>query len=257
MLLVRFSFPALLMLPAFLRIDFYSIEADLWYLMLLLIPMEILAMWLYVIAIRDTPLHFTLPYLAFTPIFIIVTGYIFLGERISLDGVVGILLIVSGAYLLNIDRMGYTWRSVLAPFSAIYKIRGSRLMLIVAAILSVTAVLSKRAMQYLTPETFGVFYFSLIGLVALVVVVLIQPVAILQNSRRPWPVLLISVLMAIMVVTHFIAISKIEAAYMVSVKRTSLVFGILAGAWMFKDMNFRQHLPAAVIMVVGVFFILL
>jgi len=44
---------------------------------------------------------------------------------------------------------------------------------------------------------------------------------------------------------------------MVAVKRTSLLFGMLLGAWMFRDMSFRQHLPAGIMMVVGVFFILL
>ena len=254
-LLVRFSFPSLFLLPAFVFIDFSSISAELWFLMLLLIPMEVIAMWLYVVAIRDAPLHLTLPYLAFTPVFIILTGFIFLDEKVSVDGIIGILLIVSGAYLLNIDRVGYSWSKVLAPFTAIIKVRGSLYMLVVSAILSITAVLSKYAMQFLTPETFGVFYFSFIGIAAVILIVIIQPLAIKQVSKYPWPILLVSLLMAVMVITHFLAISKIEAAYMVAVKRTSLIFGMLAGAWMFRDMNFRQHLPAAIIMLSGVFIV--
>jgi len=87
------------------------------------------------------------------------------------------------------------------------------------------------------------------------VVILLQPKVIWQLTIRPWRMVLVGLLMAVMAVTHFMAIARIEAAYMVSVKRTSVLFGMLAGAWLFRDMNFRQHLPAAVIMLMGVFVI--
>jgi drug/metabolite transporter (DMT)-like permease len=58
-----------------------------------------------------------------------------------------------------------------------------------------------------------------------------------------------------MVVTHFLAIAMVEVAYMIAVKRTSLLFGILLGAWLFRDVNFKQHIPAAVIILIGVILI--
>ena len=60
-------------------------------------------MWLYMRAIRESPLSLTLPYLAFTPVFNILTGYIFLGEQVSSAGMAGIVLVVCGAWLLNLD----------------------------------------------------------------------------------------------------------------------------------------------------------
>jgi drug/metabolite transporter (DMT)-like permease len=92
-------------------------------------------------------------------VFSALTGFLFLGERISADGFAGILLVVLGAYLLNFefaDRGGL--KALLAPVSAIIHHRGSRLMLSVAVIYSVTSVFGKGALQY-APGEFRAFLF--------------------------------------------------------------------------------------------------
>jgi drug/metabolite transporter (DMT)-like permease len=58
-----------------------------------------------------------------------------------------------------------------------------------------------------------------------------------------------------MVVTHFYAIAHIEVAYMVAVKRTSLLFGLLYGAWLFGETGLQKNLLAGLLMVLGVFLI--
>jgi drug/metabolite transporter (DMT)-like permease len=61
--------------------------------------------------------------------------------------------------------------------------------------------------------------------------------------------------MAAMVVTHFYAIAHIEVAYMVAVKRTSLLFGMLYGAWLFGETGLQKNLVAGMFMVLGVLLI--
>ena len=55
-----------------------------------------------------------------------------------------------------------------------------------------------------------------------------------------------------MAITHFLALEQIETAYMIAVKRTSLLFGILYGAWLFKEQNLGLHIFAGGLMVAGV-----
>jgi len=125
------------------------------------LPLEIAAMLLYMLAIRDSPLAMTLPYLAFTPVLSALVGFLLLGETITLAGLSGILLVVAGAYFLNIEHArGGGWS---APLKAIVRSRGSRLMLIVAVIYSATSVIGKGALQYVPALTFGAFYFALLG----------------------------------------------------------------------------------------------
>lgn len=256
-LLIRFSVPGLLLLPLALFHGLPPVPAEFWYYLAACVPLELIAMWFYITAIRDYPLHLTLPFLAFTPVFNILTGYVVLGEQVELFGAIGILLVVVGTYILNIDSIGRPVRDVLAPFRAVLRVRGSLLMLLVAGIYSFTSVLSKRAMQFTTPESFGALYFVVLGLAVVCLALLWQPRAITGVWQRPRYTLLVAIFMAVMVVSHFLAIAMVEVAYMVAVKRTSLLFGILLGAWLFRAGRLRQHVPAAIIMLIGVVLILI
>jgi drug/metabolite transporter (DMT)-like permease len=254
--LLRFTFTGLLVSPLLLLSPFPYLPLQFWYWMALLLPLELLAMLLYLRAIRDYPFSLTLPYLAFTPVFVVLTGWLLLGERISVRGFSGILLVVIGAWILNLKTRDLKQRrGLIAPLLAILENRGSKLMLSVAFIYSITSVGGKGAMQYLPPELFGPFYFSLLGLATLILFTLraggIPRILFRQAAAGS----LIGVLMAIMVISHFFAIQKVEAAYMIGVKRTSLLFGILYGALLFKEPGLRLHLIAGSLMVAGVLLI--
>jgi drug/metabolite transporter (DMT)-like permease len=74
-------------------------------------------------------------------------------------------------------------------------------------------------------------------------------------GHHPRAHLAIGVFMAGMVVTHFYAIEHIEVAYMIAVKRTSLLFGMLYGAWLFNETGIRKNLVAGILMILGVYLI--
>lgn len=258
LLLIRFVVPGALLAPLLFVFPLPAAPLAFWAWLVLLVPLELLAMFLYMQAIRDAPLYQTLPYLAFTPVFNILTGWLVLGEQVSLLGSAGIMLVVVGAYLLNIDQVNQNGRRLwFEPLRAIVHQQGSRRMLMVAIIYSVTSVSGKAAMLYVGPMSFGPFYFGVLGFATLILVGLQRPRELGVLLHRPGWHLLIGVLFALMVVTHFLALSKIEAAYMVAVKRTSLLFGILYGAWFFHEKGLAKNFSSAVLMLAGVALILL
>ena len=63
--------------------------------------------------------------------------------------------------------------------------------------------------------------------------------------------------MAVMVITHFLAIASVEVAYFLSLKRTSLLFGIVYGALLFKEAHLGRHLIGGIVMVAGVALIMI
>ena len=84
-------------------------------------------------------------------------------RRIAL-GLLGILLVVAGSWLLNFDATGrLSVASLFAPLKAIVINPGSRLMLMTATIYAVTSVGGKAAMQWMPAEQFGAFYFAVLG----------------------------------------------------------------------------------------------
>lgn len=258
LLLVRFVVPALLLAPLLLIHPLPPAPPAFWGWVALLVPLELFAMLLYMQAIRDAPLYQTLPYLSFTPVFNILTGWLILGEEISLLGTGGIVLVVLGTYLLNIDQLLHNGeRRWLEPLRAILHQQGARRMLSVAIIYSLTSVIGKAAMVHVGAITFGAFYFVVLGLATLLVVALRQPGDLRILARNPHWHLVIGVLMAVMVITHFLAIARVEAAYMVAVKRLSLLFGILFGAWLLHEKGLVRNLSSTAFMVAGVALILL
>lgn len=254
---IRFVFTGLLLAPLLFIQPIPSLPRAFWGWLAALLPLEILAMLLYMRAIRSSPLAQTLPYLAFTPVFSTLTGFMLLGERVSLPAFTGILLVALGAYCLNLDRIivAEGRRSLLSPLKAMVQETGAQLMLGVAALYSITSVLGKGALRYMPPAFFGPFYFCVLGLCTLVILFPKQPNILGLLWRRPGPHLLIGVMMAVSIVTHFLAIQRVEVASMIAVKRTSLLFGIVYGAFLFKEPHMMQHLLAGALMVLGVFLI--
>ncbi len=247
---VRFGVAGLLMLPWVALHPPTIPPAVFWGWMALLLPLELTALLLYVTAIRDHPLSLTLPYLAFTPVFATVTGFLLLGEIVSPRGLAGILLVVLGAYLLNVAPEN--GRGVLAPLKAIARDRGARLMLGVSFIYGFTAVIGKGALQYMPASQFGPFYFALLGIATLLVFTAAKGGVARVLARQPGWHLAIGVVMAAMCITHFLALEQVETAYMLTVKRTSLLFGMVFGAYWFAERGLVKNLVAGSLMVLGV-----
>lgn len=255
LVIIRFGMPGLLLLPLLVMQPMPELATEFWYWTAALVPLEVTAMLLYSQAIRDTSLSLTLPYLAFTPVFNTLTGYLLLQERVSLTGFSGILCVVAGAWLLNLEHARGERFDVLAPFRAIVTERGSRLMLITAALYSLTSVLGKGALAYTTPMFFGTLYYVVIGLIVIFVFSIGATSTVHVLWRKPKAHFAIGLFMAVMVVTHFFAIQHVEVAYMIAVKRTSLLFGMLYSVLLFHERARVEHFLAAGMMLAGVYLI--
>jgi drug/metabolite transporter (DMT)-like permease len=250
----RFVWSGVLLLPWALAAGPPPSDLRFWGWVLVLVPIDLLAVFIYVRAITTSPLSHTLPYLSFSPVFSLVVGYALLGETVNVAGALGVVLITAGAYWLNgaeMSRGGW-----FAPFRFMLSETGPRLMLAVALIFSVTAVLGKGAVQYMPGADFGAFYAVLFGICAAVVVMARGRSPLRIARARPVAVLGVAVAMAIMMVSHFGAIEQVAAGYMVAVKRTSMLFGLLYGALWFGEIDLRRNLVAAGLMLVGVALIL-
>ncbi|WP_067049907.1 EamA family transporter [Methanofollis ethanolicus] len=98
------------------------------------------AVWLTYRALAETDIFLAVPMLSLTPIFLIGTSYLLLGEVPGAGGVAGIVLIVAGSYVLG---TGGGEGGVLAPVRALWMWRGTAIMAFVALIYSLTATPDK------------------------------------------------------------------------------------------------------------------
>lgn len=214
------------------------------------LPLEVAAIIFYIKALKASPLSLTLPFLSLTPVFLIVIPYIILGEAVSLNGAFGILLIAIGSYMLNLKEIR---KGVFEPFIAIKKEKGSIYMIIVALLFSFTASLGKMAIEHSSPVFFGATFFF-------AVTVVFTPIAIYKGRNEVRLIfrngaikssIFPGIFYAAMILSQMIAMSMTKVAYMISVKRLSLLIGVLYGYFLFKETGIRERLFGAILMLTG------
>jgi len=228
-------------------IEIPPLDSTFWAAFVIAMPFEILALYLYTRALRESPLSLTVPFLAFTPVFILLVADVVLGERVSTTGGLGIVLMVAGGYTLNIDKAR---GGLMAPIKAIAQEPGSWMMLATAAIFSITATLLKLAINHSSPMFYGAVYYVALGVFFLPLAAReLRPIPL--NSRVLPIMLFAGALQFLMLMTNMAALSMSKVAYMVSIKRTSLLFGVLLGWLMFREINIRQRLLGAALMLSG------
>lgn len=220
---------------------------------LILLSLEILATLFYMRGIQISPLSVSLPFLSFTPIFIILTGYLILNERVSSAGTVGILLIAVGGYLVHLPRIN---QGFFGPLKGIWEERGSLYLLITALIYSITSVLGKRGILLSDPLFFALFYFSIFSIMTPLVIMVFRGVKTgftLLKKRRE--ILLVGGTQALMCLFHMWALSLVETAYMIALKRTSIIFSVILGWVLFRESHIRLRLSAVILMFLGILII--
>jgi drug/metabolite transporter (DMT)-like permease len=245
---------ATILAPLLLFQELKPVSTELVLLILISLPLEISSYYLFLSAIRMADMSLTLPLLAFTPVLTILTAAALLGESISLIGGVGIALVTIGAYLLNGDL---AHRSLWAPIEAIFSTSGCRRMLLVAVLWSLTSTLGKKGILLYGAIPYGIVLVICVaaGLVSISFLRSRAGLGSLSFSRNNITLFLLGGLfMAGAQITHFVSLGLAPVAYMISVKRLSLVFGVILGRLLFKEENISYRLIGASIMVLGVFF---
>lgn len=247
-----FSFPFLLPLLFFINIP---VLGDMFWVALLVSgSLNVVTTILYMKAIKYSDLSITVPMVAFTPLFLLMTSPFIVGEFPALPGLIGVFLIVIGSYVLNIKEKqnGY-----LFPYRALLNEKGPRFMLIVAFIWSITSNFDKIGIQNSSP------IFWVIAINAFVATLLFP--TMISRSRNKldqisteykW-LLCVGLFSALTLIFQMTALSLTLVVYVIAIKRTSTVMSVLWGSLMFKEKGIHERLLGAVIMILGILFMTL
>ncbi len=233
----------------FLCIDKPPLAADFWQTVAVLLPLNMAGTLSYLAALQCAPISLTMPFLSFTPIIVAGSAYLMLGETPSWPGLVGILGVGLGSWILNFS--GRRPRTLLAPLQALAHARGIWLMLLAAVVFGFTAVLGKKLILQSSPLYAVVVFFlihnTLLGFGLLSVTR--TPAAVLKTHLLPG--LLVGLALMAHVICHFHGIALAPAAYMMSIKRLSVLFAVLYGGWLFKEPDILFRLAGAALMSAG------
>jgi drug/metabolite transporter (DMT)-like permease len=182
----------------------------------------------------------------------LITSPLILRESPGMTGKVGILLIVLGAYLLNVQKEG---EGFLNPFKALFEERGPVLMMVVAFIWSITANVDKIGVLNSSPTFYSITVMGGVT-IGLSIVMHFKSEGYPSQIKDNWRALLpIGFFLAVGITSQMTAIKLTLAPFVISIKRTSIFFGSIYGFIFFKESKVKERLTGAFIMVLGVLLI--
>ncbi|MEL7352169.1 MAG: DMT family transporter [Cyanobacteria bacterium P01_A01_bin.116] len=255
--------------------------------------LNILAFTLYVRALKIADLSLTVPLVTLTPLFLLGTSPLIVQEWPTWADAVGVLLLVVGSYVLNLPTpvpasaqaeasspstlftagtlfaagsqrpVASSRRSLfLAPLAAMVRNPGSRLMLCVAFIWSITSNFDKIGVVNSSPLFWAIALFSVIALGMVPFVFL--PFVVSKNHRKfkgnpieplraNWRILGITGgFNAIAITFQMLALTLAPVAQVIAVKRMSALLSVLFGHFFFGEKGLKSRLVGAAVMVSGV-----
>ena len=186
---------------------------------------------------------------AFTPVFLLFTAPILTGDLPSTAGIFGALFVFLGSYLLNLPEMK---DGIFAPFRALFREPGVRIMLFLAFLWSITCCVDRIAVKRYDLIFWGSAEVTFISLLFL-------PVLFFNYSFSPVPdrsqvgrLFLIGALNAASFWGYLGALLYAPVYYVICVKRLSILFSILLGRFVFHEVGLGDRLLGGLFMLTGV-----
>lgn len=246
---------AIILLPLLIHQGIPEIDKYFWIALVIGGMINMLTTLLYLTALKESDLSLSIPMLAFTPLFLLITSPLMLKEMPTMIGILGVTLIVIGAYIINIDKQkeGY-----LEPFKSIIKEKGPRLMLIIAFIWSISSNIDKIGIQK-SSATFWIITINLfIPIFILPYIIIKKRESFLADIKREYKIILLLALIGVLAALFQMeAIKQTLVPYVIAIKRTSIVISVILGYLFFKEENIKKRLTGASIMVLGIILIVL
>lgn len=220
----------------------------------LMIPstfLDIFASILATMAIKKTDISLISPISSFNPVFATLIAFLFLHETPALVGIAGIVFIVAGSYILNIQTVN---KGLFVPFQSLFQNRGVLYFLTANFLWAITPVFQKPAIFQTFPVT--PFFPPVFG--TLFVGLTLLPVAIPQFRRcisaikKHLLLLLIAGFFSSLAqYAAFEAFSHAQIGYVTAIFKLSILFTILWGALFLKEKQIKERLAGALVMILG------
>ncbi|MGB5834083.1 MAG: DMT family transporter [Thiohalocapsa sp.] len=211
--------------------------------------------WALNTAIHRSDISLVGPVMTLTPGFVVVIEWLVIGELPSGLGLIGLLMLVAGAYLLSVERGG---TGPVAPLRRLLTNPGRLFTLVAAFCFAAASTLGRVGVQMSDPLSFAVIV-AIINPVVLFLLFSVQDHRFYREAfpadlRRQLPALmLLGVLFALMRIADQIALSLTLASYAMAVKRTAGIFSVLIGHWYYGEGHLRARLAGSAVMLIGLF----
>ena len=213
--------------------------------------LDVIALSSYFVAINQTAISILFPISSFSVIFTTIIAAFTLHEVPTGIKFIGILLVVIGAYLLNIaDIKG----GIMKPFKLLFSNKGVLLFLLSNLIWSITPIFQKKAIFETSPQVplFPSFFGMLLVLLILTPFAIKKAIASFKeiSSNVKW-FAFNGIGTAFAQAAAFAAFSLTYLGYATAVFRLSTLFIIIFGGVFLKEERIKERLLGGSVMVLG------
>jgi len=206
-------------------------------------------------ALKHLEISRSLPLLAASPMLVALLAFIFLGEALTLFEVFGMLLIVTGTYILELKKN----EKLSDPFRVFIDSKYHRLILLALGLMSVSAVIDKLLLGKfkLPPLTFLIiqnYFFLLIFFIYWNFHKLKNKQEKLFSGLYKTTLIIIIVIAVVTIGYRWTQIESTKLApvgLVISLKRLSVLFAVIIGAKLFKEENYLRKVIATAFIVAG------
>lgn len=199
-------------------------------------------------AYKESDASIVTPMFAISPLLLLGTSFIMLGEAPDLMGAIGVALITFGAYTLKIKGS----QNLLDPVKKLWDERGVQLIMIVILLYSVTANIDKIGVQISSPVMWPLTIYALSSLFMMPVMMRRSP-DWKNKIQTEWkPLAILGGLGAITIILQMTAIEITLVSYFVAIKRLSIPLTVVFSYFLLDEKDsFKERIEGSTIMVFG------
>jgi uncharacterized membrane protein len=195
------------------------------------------------------------PIMRSAPAMVLLFALVFLGEKVSIAGAVGIGLVAMGIYMINMRRLNVA--ELLSPLRAIAHDRSTRYALMTMLSVAAYSIVDKVAVARVDPFVFA-FLHLFIGMLFFTPYILYVKGTALM--KRVWAsnhrTIMANGLLGIFGYTLILIAFTIEkVSYTVGLRQLSIVFAVLMGGRLLREKHQTIRLISALIIFTGAFLI--
>jgi drug/metabolite transporter (DMT)-like permease len=206
------------------------------------------------LSIKNLEISEALPLLALSPGLVAIAGVIFINDALNWIEWIGIILMVIGAYILELRKGN---KNLLDPFKAMFSFSKYSYVFIALILFTATSILDRVLLKgyKFPPYTFMAFQQLFYAVIFAAAVLINQKGTIKQvksiDKKIFYLIIAISVFTVIYRYTQIEATKLAPVALVLSVKRLSVLFAVIYGGKLFSEENLYRRIAAVIIILAG------
>ena len=242
--------------PLLFGVTIRATSIGVWSNMLAAAALAVAGNTLLVYALRSGDLSILGPVNAYKSVIGLILSIFLIGEYPSPLGIVGVLLIVAGSYLVVDRQVGQPSRNAFVLF---FRERGVQLRFAALILAATEAVFLKRALLLSSPWTVFVLW-SLLGVPLAAIAFRFRDAHVADQImilRSSWTTFLaLAFTTGVMQMTTVLTFDRMQVGYSLALFQLSTIVSVLLGYRYFQEQNIRKRLAGSVVMTAGAMIII-